>query len=224
VIVFDDINVQAVVAMCAAAKFRNAGQVCNVPSRFYVHERIAQRFIECFTAFAAELPVGPGTTPGMRMGPLINARRLDVMDHLMDDARKRGVRVCVGGSRIDRAGYFFAPTVLADVPEDALVMKEEAFGPLVPISTFTDDADVVRRANDSPYGLGAFVFTASLNRATDVSNALEAGMVGVNTTLLSRTETPFGGIKASGHGFESGVEGLEAYLRRKVILQHPPVQ
>jgi succinate-semialdehyde dehydrogenase/glutarate-semialdehyde dehydrogenase len=224
VLVFDDVDAHAVAALCAAAKFRNAGQVCNVPSRFMVHERIAPAFIACFREIAASLQVGPGTARGVQMGPLANERRVVAMESLVRDAREHGAEILAGGNRMDRPGCFFEPTVIANVPHEARVMTEEVFGPIVPITTFRDTDEAIRRANDTAYGLGSFVFTASLERATEVSDALEAGMVGVNTTVLSRTETPFGGIKASGHGFESGVEGLEAYLRKKVILQHPPVR
>lgn len=223
VIIFPDIDVDAVAAMCAAAKFRNAGQVCNVPSRFLVHERIAEQFIARFQEIAKNLRVDAGTVSDVQMGPLANSRRVDVMERLVQDARDQGARVVAGGSRIKRPGFFFEPTVIADVPDHARVMAEEVFGPIVPVSTFSNVADVISRANATTYGLGSFVFTGSLAFATEVSDALEAGMVGVNTTVLSRAETPFGGIKASGHGFESGVEGLEAFLRKKVILQHPPV-
>lgn len=224
VIVFDDVDVDAVAKVCATAKFRNAGQVCNVPSRFYVHERVADRFVEQVAAFAAALRVGPGVEPATQMGALANRRRLDVMGGFIDDARSRGATVHDVGNRPSGDGYFFAPTVIADVPDDAKIMTGEVFGPIVPVARFSDIDDVIRRANDTTYGLGSFVFTGSLERATFVSDALEAGMVGVNTTVLSRTETPFGGIKASGHGYESGVEGLHAYLRRKAILQHPPLR
>ncbi|NVH75765.1 NAD-dependent succinate-semialdehyde dehydrogenase [Paraburkholderia sp. JPY432] len=223
VIVFDDVDVEAVATACASAKFRNAGQVCNAPSRFYVHERVADRFIECAAAFAAALRVGPGVQPSTQMGALANRRRLDAMIEFADDARSRGATVLCAGNRPEGDGYFFAPTVIAEVPDNAKVMTDEVFGPIMPITRFLDVDDVIRRANDTTYGLGSFVFTASLERATLVSDALEAGLVGVNTTVLSRPETPFGGIKASGHGYESGVEGVEAYLRRKAILQHPPI-
>jgi succinate-semialdehyde dehydrogenase/glutarate-semialdehyde dehydrogenase len=195
-----------------------------VPSRFYVHERVADRFVEQVAAFAAALRVGPGVEPATQMGALANRRRLDVMGGFIDDARSRGATVHDVGNRPSGDGYFFAPTVIADVPDDAKIMTGEVFGPIVPVARFSDIDDVIRRANDTTYGLGSFVFTGSLERATFVSDALEAGMVGVNTTVLSRTETPFGGIKASGHGYESGVEGLHAYLRRKAILQHPPLR
>ncbi|WP_414447015.1 NAD-dependent succinate-semialdehyde dehydrogenase [Burkholderia sp. 22PA0099] len=224
VIVFDDVDIDAVAEACATAKFRNAGQVCNVPSRFYVHERVADRFVARVVAFAAALRVGPGIDPETRMGALANRRRLDVMQAFIDDSRSRGATVHEGGTCPAGDGFFFAPTVISDVPDDARVMTDEVFGPIVPIARFSNTEDVIRRANDTTYGLGSFVFTESLDRATRVADALEAGMVGVNTVVLSRTETPFGGIKASGHGYESGVEGLEAYLRRKAILQHAPLR
>ena len=224
VIVGRDVDIEAVAKLCAQAKFRNAGQVCNVPSRFYVHEAVYASFVAAVTRFAEQLRVGPGLAAGSDMGPLANGRRLEVMQRLVDDAVMRGARLHCGGQRIARDGYFYAPTVLSQVPAEARVMVEEAFGPIVPIAPFSDLDAVLRLANETPYGLGSFVFTESLDWATRVGDALEAGMVGINTTVLSRTETPFGGIKGSGHGHESGVEGLEAYLRRKVILQHPPVR
>jgi succinate-semialdehyde dehydrogenase / glutarate-semialdehyde dehydrogenase len=224
VIVFDDVNVDAVAAACAQAKFRNAGQVCNVPSRFYVHERVFNRFVQRVAAYAAALRVGPGVQPATQMGPLANRRRLEVMGGFIEDALALGATVQEGGRCPAGNGYFFAPTVIAEVPDHARLMKEEVFGPIVPVARFSDAEDVIRRANDTAYGLGSFVFTESLERATRMSDALEAGMVGINTTVLSRPETPFGGIKGSGHGYESGVEGLAAFMRTKAILQHPPLR
>ncbi|CAG9262417.1 NADP(+)-dependent succinate-semialdehyde dehydrogenase [Paraburkholderia caribensis] len=224
VIVFDDVDVDAVAIACATAKFRNAGQVCNVPSRFYVHERVVDRFIKRVVEFARNLRVRPGVEADSQMGALANARRRDVMVGFVDDARAHGATIHDVGRLPGDDGFFFAPTVVANVPDDAKIMREEVFGPIVPVARFSDTDDVIRRANDTTYGLGSFVFTESLDLATRVSDALEAGMVGVNTTVLSRTETPFGGIKASGHGYESGIEGLEAYMRRKAILQHSPLR
>jgi succinate-semialdehyde dehydrogenase/glutarate-semialdehyde dehydrogenase len=223
VIVFDDVDVDAVAALCATAKFRNAGQVCNVPSRFYVHDAVADRFAKRFAAIAQGLKVGGFDDTGVAMGPLANQRRVEAMSAFAESARASGTRILTGGSALQRPGFFFAPTVAVDVADDSRLMRDEVFGPIVPIGRFSHTDDVIRRANDTTYGLGSFVFTASLQRATDVADALEAGMVGINTTVLSRAETPFGGIKGSGHGFESGIEGLEAYLRKKTILQHPPV-
>ncbi|MCI2419921.1 aldehyde dehydrogenase family protein [Saccharopolyspora sp. K220] len=223
VVVFDDVDVRAVAAELAAAKFRNAGQVCNVPSRFFVHEAIAGPFIRELADLAREVKTGDGLAPGTRMGPLANQRRLDAVTKLVDDAVTGGATVVAGGRRGAGPGYFYQPTVLSGFSDEAPVFAEEVFGPVIPVTTFRDTDDVLRRANASSYGLGGFVFTASLDRATRGADELETGMVGVNTTVLSRAETPFGGIKASGHGQESGVEGLDAYLVRKTILQHPAV-
>ncbi|MFE9629016.1 NAD-dependent succinate-semialdehyde dehydrogenase [Streptomyces sp. NPDC006527] len=223
VLVFPDVDVVAVAEALARAKFRNAGQVCNVPSRFFVHESIAEEFSSQLVRFADSLKVGDGLAEGTEMGPLANVRRRDAVAALVDDAVKGGAEVLAGGRPLDGPGFFHAPTVLAGVRDDQDVFRDEVFGPVVPLTTFRDLDEAVDRANDSPYGLGSFVFTASLDAATRASDALQAGMVGVNTTVLSRAETPFGGVKASGHGQESGTEGLDAYLVRKVVLQHPPI-
>ncbi|MEV5384445.1 NAD-dependent succinate-semialdehyde dehydrogenase [Streptomyces sp. NPDC052721] len=223
VLVFPDVDAGAVAEACAKAKFRNAGQVCNVPSRFFVHESQADAFAEAFAAIAAELRVGHGLSADVEMGPLANARRRDAVQEMVDEAVAQGARVLAGGTRPAGAGFFYAPTVLADVEEKHRVFSEEVFGPVAPITTFQDADEAVARANDTGYGLGSFVFTSSLDIATRVSEDLQAGMVGVNTTVLSRAETPFGGVKASGHGQESGSEGLDAYLVRKAVLQHRPL-
>jgi succinate-semialdehyde dehydrogenase/glutarate-semialdehyde dehydrogenase len=224
VIVTADVDVAAVARALGAAKFRNSGQVCNVPARFFVHDDIYDEFVEATVRVARELVVGPGSDESSTMGPLANERRLAAMVALMDDARASGARVEVGGSAIDRAGFYFEPTVLSDVPDQAAVVAEEAFGPIVPIARYSDLNEAITRANRSEFGLGSFVFTESLEDATRISDALEAGMVAVNSTVLSRVETPFGGVKASGHGRESGSEGIESYLVRKTILQHPPLR
>jgi succinate-semialdehyde dehydrogenase/glutarate-semialdehyde dehydrogenase len=223
VIVCRDIDVEPVARALATAKFRNSGQVCNVPSRFLVHADVYERFVAALAAFAGRLVVGAATDPATEMGPLASERRFRSMQPLVDDAVARGATVRAGGHALDRPGFFFAPTVLADVPDDAAVVADEAFGPVIPASSFTSLDEAIARANDSQYGLASFVFTSSLRDATFLSDRLEAGMVGVNTTVISRTETPFGGIKSSGHGRESGTEGIESYLNRKTILQHDPI-
>jgi succinate-semialdehyde dehydrogenase/glutarate-semialdehyde dehydrogenase len=223
VLVLPDVDVAAVAEACARAKFRNAGQVCNVPSRFLVHESVAAEFAGALAGFAARLTVGDGLAEGTDMGPLANARRRDAVSALTSDAVRAGAEVLAGGEPQDGPGFFHAPTVLGGVTDDLAVFREEVFGPVVPVATFRDLDDALDRANGSPYGLGAFVFTGSLDAATRAADALCAGMVGVNTTVLSRAETPFGGVKASGHGQESGTEGLDAYLVRKAVLQHPPL-
>ncbi|GAA3690273.1 NAD-dependent succinate-semialdehyde dehydrogenase [Streptomyces iranensis] len=223
VLIFPDVSVEAVAEACAKAKFRNAGQVCNVPSRFFVHESASAEFAEAFASIASGLRVGDGLASGVEMGPLANARRRDAVEAMVDEAAEQGARILAGGGRLEGPGFFFTPTVLGDVGERHRVFSDEVFGPVVPITTFRDEDEAVQRANDTDYGLGAFVFTESLATATRVSEDLEAGVVGVNTTVLSRVETPFGGVKASGHGQESGSEGLDAYLVRKAVLQHPPL-
>ncbi|MGD9979098.1 MAG: NAD-dependent succinate-semialdehyde dehydrogenase [Hyphomonadaceae bacterium] len=216
VVVFDDVDVDKVVDASVAAKYRNAGQVCIAPSRFYVQERIYQRFADRFAEAAQALVVGAGMDEGAQMGPLANSRRVEAMERMVDDARSRGLGV-VGGARRGNQGFFFDPTVLPDAPDDALVMCEEPFGPIAPIASFKDMDDVVASANALPYGLSAYAFTTSNARALAVGRALKAGMVGVNTFAVSHPETPFGGVKDSGHGQEGGVEGLQAYFDTKLL-------
>jgi succinate-semialdehyde dehydrogenase/glutarate-semialdehyde dehydrogenase len=217
VVVFDDVDVEGVAAACVAAKFRNAGQVCIAPTRFYVQEAAYQQFVARFTEGARSLVVGDGASPGVQMGPLANARRVDAMERMIADARARGIEIGAGGARRGNEGFFFEPTVLVGVGDDALAMREEPFGPLAPIASFKDMDDVVRRANGLPYGLAAYAFTTSNRRALDIGRALKAGMVGVNSFAVSHPETPFGGVKESGHGQEGGVEGLHAYLDVKLL-------
>ncbi len=216
VVVFDDVDVDKIVSASVTSKYRNAGQVCISPTRFYVHEGIYQRFTERFTAAARALIVGDGVESDVQMGPLANSRRVDAMERMVADARDRGVKIS-GGTRRGNQGLFFEPTVLVDVPDDALVMREEPFGPIAPIAPFRDFDDVVARANGLPYGLAAYAFTSSNQRALDIGKAFKAGMVGVNNFAVSHPETPFGGVKESGHGQEGGIEGLQAYFDVKLL-------
>jgi succinate-semialdehyde dehydrogenase/glutarate-semialdehyde dehydrogenase len=216
VVVFDDVDIDNVVKASVASKYRNAGQVCISPTRFYVQEGIYQRFAALFTEAARALVVGDGLESGVQMGPLANARRVDAMERMVTDARDRGVKIS-GGVRHGNQGLFFEPTVLIDVPDDALVMRDEPFGPIAPIAPFRDFDEVVARANALPYGLAAYAFTSSNQRALDIGKALKAGMVGVNNFAVSHPETPFGGVKDSGHGQEGGIEGLKAYFDVKLL-------
>ncbi|WP_137388551.1 NAD-dependent succinate-semialdehyde dehydrogenase [Rhodoligotrophos defluvii] len=218
-IVCADADPEEAVKLGIALKFRNAGQVCAAPSRFYVHERHYRRFTDAFVAGAEQLKVGPGTEPGVNMGPLANARRLEAMAGFVADAEARGAKVLTGGRRIGNQGNFFAATVLTDVPEDARLMVEEPFGPLAPIARFSDLDDVIARANSLPYGLAAFAFTRSERNATYLGDRLESGMVSINHFGIAAPETPFGGVKESGYGSEGGSEGLEAFLQTKFISQ-----
>jgi succinate-semialdehyde dehydrogenase/glutarate-semialdehyde dehydrogenase len=219
VLVFDDVDVDKVLDACAVAKYRNAGQVCVSPTRFYVHEKIYNKFVEGFAARAKAVPVGDGIEEKNRMGPLVHARRMAAIDSLVEDAKKSGAKLQAGGARLKSPGYFYSPTVLSDVPDSARIMNEEPFGPVAVINSFTDYDAVIQQANRLPYGLAAFAFTNSAQRAKLVGEQLEAGMVGVNTFQISVPESPFGGVKESGHGSEEGIEGLEACLVTKFISE-----
>lgn len=219
VVVFGDADPEKTADTIAAFKYRNAGQVCISPTRFYVQDGIYDRFLKRFTEYAANLKLGDGLERGTTMGPLANARRLDAMEAFVNDAKERGGKIVAGGKRRGNQGYFFEPTVITEVPDDSRIMTEEPFGPLAPIVPFKTFEEVVERANALPYGLASYAFTASARTATLIGDALQSGMVGVNSIAISTPETPFGGIKESGYGQEGGIEGLEAYTNRKFISQ-----
>jgi succinate-semialdehyde dehydrogenase / glutarate-semialdehyde dehydrogenase len=219
VVVFEDADIEAAAALSVAAKFRNAGQVCVSPTRFYVHDRVHDDFVARLTSLAEALPVGDGLDPASKMGPLANSRRIDAMTKLIDDAVGHGAKLKTGGERIGNRGYFYKPTVLADVPVEARIMNEEPFGPVAVTSRFSSFDEVVAQANRLPFGLASYSFTRSVKYATAIADALESGMVGVNTFAITVAETPFGGIKESGYGSEGGIEGLDAYLNTKFIAQ-----
>jgi succinate-semialdehyde dehydrogenase/glutarate-semialdehyde dehydrogenase len=219
VIVFDDVDAASVAKIAAGGKYRNAGQVCISPTRFFVHETKYKQFLDAFTEVASGLKLGDGLDPTTQMGPMANARRLEAMDMFVADAKAKGAVVKTGGERPANQGFFYTPTVLADVPAEARIMTEEPFGPLAPIVPFKSFDEVVERANGVAYGLAAYAFTSDEKRATAIADALQWGMVGVNSLAVSTPETPFGGIKDSGHGSEGGIEGLEAYLNVKFIAQ-----
>ena len=219
VVVFDDVNPEQVADMIAAYKFRNAGQVCISPTRFYVQEGVYARFLERFSAYATGLRLGNGLEASTTMGPLANPRRLDAMDMFVKDALEQGGKIRAGGKRHGNEGFYYEPTIVTDVPDHSLIMTEEPFGPIAPIVTFKIFDEVVERANSLEFGLAAYAFTTSIARATAIGDALQTGMVGINSVAISTPETPFGGIKHSGHGSEGGIEGLEAYLNVKFISQ-----
>ncbi|GKY89943.1 NAD-dependent succinate-semialdehyde dehydrogenase [Sinisalibacter aestuarii] len=219
VIVMDDADIDKAAAMMARSKYRNAGQICITPTRFYLHEAIHDAFVEKFAAIAGGLTVGNGLDPETGMGPLANTRRLDAMEALIGNAREAGAGLRLGGERIGNAGNFWAPTVLTDVPDSADIMSVEPFGPVAVTQRFSDLDAAIREANRLPYGLSAYAFTASGATAMEISDRLEAGMIGVNFAVLTGPETPFGGIKDSGHGSEGGIEGLEGFLNTKYVAQ-----
>jgi succinate-semialdehyde dehydrogenase / glutarate-semialdehyde dehydrogenase len=219
VVVFADADPEKSAETIAAFKYRNAGQVCISPTRFYVQEPVYHRFLARFTEYAKAIKLGDGLEKGNTMGPMANARRIDTMEGFVNDAKHRGGKVVTGGNRRGNQGYFFEPTVITDVPDDSKVMTQEPFGPLAPVVTFKSFDEVVERANSLPFGLAAYTFTGSTQTATMIADALQSGMVGVNSIAISTPETPFGGVKESGYGSEGGVEGLAAYLNTKFISQ-----
>jgi succinate-semialdehyde dehydrogenase/glutarate-semialdehyde dehydrogenase len=219
VLVFEDADPEKAADTIAAFKYRNSGQVCISPTRFYVHEKNYPKFLARFTEYAKGLKLGDGLEKGITMGPLANPRRLDAMDSFVKDAKDRGGKVVTGGERQGNQGFFFQPTIVTDVPDDSKVMTEEPFGPVAPIVTFKTVDEVIERANSLEFGLAAYAFTSSEKTAAAIGDALQSGMVGVNSVAISTPETPFGGIKESGYGSEGGMEGLQAYMNTKFISQ-----
>jgi len=217
VIVCADADPVTAARKAAFAKFVNAGQVCTSPSRFLVHEDVYDEFVTEFLAAAARVVVGDGLTDGVTMGPLANPRRLKAMEEMVTDAVSRGAGLLCGGRRLDRPGFFFAPTVLTDVPADALVMTEEPFGPVAPITSFSSLDDALAVANSLPYGLAAYGFTRSSATAERLIRGFEAGILSINHCGGSVHEAPSGGVKQSGYGKEGGPEGLEGYLITKRV-------
>lgn len=217
VLVFDDADIDRAAEMLARFKIRNAGQVCVSPTRFYVQKGAYDKFLARFTDVLKNIKVGNGLEAGTEMGPLAHERRVPTMSRFVEDAVEKGAKVVLGGAPIERAGHFFAPTVITDLPEDAMLMTEEPFGPLAPVVPFTDTDEAIKRANSLPFGLSSYVFTNSLKTATKVSNALEAGMVNINHFGSALAETPFGGVKDSGIGSEGGTETFDGYLVTKFI-------
>jgi succinate-semialdehyde dehydrogenase/glutarate-semialdehyde dehydrogenase len=216
-LVFGDADLDRAVEGAMLAKMRNIGEACTAANRFYVHESVADEFTERLAARMGELKLGRGTDDGVDVGPLIDEKSRDKVAALLDDAVTKGARVVTGGQPVDGPGWFFQPTVLAGVTAEADVNREEIFGPVAPVRTFSTDEDAIRMANDTEYGLVAYLFTRDLSRAIRVSEALEYGMVGVNQGIVSNPSAPFGGVKASGVGREGGAEGIEEYLETKYV-------
>jgi len=219
VLVFDDADIQAAIGVMVHAKFRNAGQVCVSPTRFLVHEKVHDSFVDGFSKAASAIRVGNGLDEASTMGPLANERRVAAMEELVADAVDHGAELRLGGQREGNRGYFFKPTVLAHVPDSARIMNQEPFGPVAVTSTFASFDEAIERANRLPFGLAAYAFTTSSRTASDLAGHLEAGMVGINNNFINMPETPFGGVKQSGYGSEGGTEGMEAYLVTKTVSQ-----
>ncbi len=216
-IVFDDADVDAAVQGAMIAKMRNIGEACTAANRFHVAEPVASEFAERLAEKMAAMKVGRGTEDDVEVGPLIDDKQRTKVAELVEDALDRGARAVVGGHARDGAGYFFDPTVLSEVPEDARLLKEEIFGPVAPIKGFDDEEQAIAAANDTEFGLVAYVYTSNLKRALRVVEGLETGMVGLNQGMVSNAAAPFGGIKQSGFGREGGPEGIEEYLETKYV-------
>lgn len=218
-IVFDDADVEAAAQLGVAFKYRNSGQVCTSASRFFVHSRVHDQFVDAFKKNIDKIVVGDGLAADTTMGPLAAKRRIDVMERMVSDATQRGASVVAGGSRVGNRGWFYAPTLLDGVSDEATIMREEQFGPVAPVATFDDLDEVVARANSVDVGLAAYVFTKNSGRAEQMSQRLETGLVGINGMMVSLPETPFGGVNHSGYGSEGGIEGLEAFMRTKLVAE-----
>ncbi len=217
VLVFDDVDVGHVLDVMVAAKFRNAGQVCVSPTRFIVQDGVFDRFRDGFVERVNAIKVGNGLDEANDMGPMANPRRPEAMDRMIGDAVARGGALLAGGERIGNLGYFFAPTVLADVPLDAEIMNEEPFGPVAILNRYATEAEMIAEANRLPYGLAAYSWTNDSRRQKRLASEIETGMFCVNTTMLGGADTPFGGVKWSGHGHEDGPEGVMACMVLKTV-------
>jgi succinate-semialdehyde dehydrogenase/glutarate-semialdehyde dehydrogenase len=219
-LVFADADLDAAVDGAVLAKMRNVGEACTAANRFHVHRSVAADFARRLALRLESMKIGRGTDPAVEVGPLIEAKARDKVADLVDDATAKGARVVTGGRPLVGPGYFYAPTVLDEVPHDARLLREEIFGPVAPVVPFDDDDDALAAANDTEYGLVAYAYTSSLARALQVAEALETGMVGLNQGLVSNPAAPFGGVKHSGFGREGGHEGINEYLSVKYVAVH----
>ncbi len=219
VIVCDDADIDTAADMLAPFKFRNAGQVCISPTRFYVQEGAYDKFVARFLAKVEKVKVGDGLATDTKMGPLAQRRRVAAVAGFIDDAHQRGATVLTGGKALPGEGNFFEPTVIADIPDDSRLMTEEPFGPVAGMVRFKTIDEVLKRANSLPFGLASYVFTTSTRNAHVLSNGIEAGMVSINHFGMAVAETPFGGIKDSGYGSEGGMETFDGYLNTKFVTQ-----
>jgi succinate-semialdehyde dehydrogenase / glutarate-semialdehyde dehydrogenase len=216
-LVFDDADVDAAVDGAMVAKMRNIGEACTAANRFHVADGVAGEFAEKLAKRMEAMKVGRGTEEGVEVGPLIDGDQREKVADLVEDAVGKGARALVGAEKMEGAGYFYRPTVLHDIPEDATLLKEEIFGPVAPVASFDSEEAAVAAANDTEYGLVAYVYTSDLKRALRVCEGIETGMVGLNQGMVSNASAPFGGIKHSGFGREGGIEGIEEYLETKYV-------
>jgi len=216
-LVFEDADLDAAIEGAMIAKMRNVGEACTSANRFHVHESVAEEFAGKLAERMGALKVGRGTEEGVDVGPLIDEDQRSKVAELVDDAVEKGAKAVIGGSKVDGKGSFYEPTVLSGVPDDARLLGEEIFGPVAPIRTFTGEDEAIAAANDTEYGLVAYLYTRDLKRALRVCEALETGMIGLNQGMVSNAGAPFGGVKASGVGREGGNEGILEYLETKYV-------
>jgi len=216
-LVFGDADLDAAVEQAVIAKMRNIGESCVAANRFHVHESVADEFAHRLAEKLGAMKIGRGTEDGVEVGPLIDDKQRGKVAELVDDAVGKGAKVLTGGEKVGDRGYFYAPTVLSGISDDAALLREEIFGPVAPVKTFSTDDEAIAAANDSEFGLVAYVFTRDLNRVLRVSESLEVGMLGLNKGLVSNPAAPFGGVKESGFGREGGHEGIDEYLSVKYI-------
>ena len=219
IVVFEDADIEKSTTLALASKFRNNGQTCICANRLYVHESIAESFTERLKEKVSQLKIGNGLDEDTDLGPLIYEKAIVKVQSHIDDAVKKGAEITCGGSKWNGGlkGHFYEPTILTKVQDDMLIMNEETFGPILPIQTFTDEESVIKKANDTDYGLAAYIFTESMNRAIHVSEKLDYGIVGINEVFPATPEAPFGGIKQSGIGKEGGHYGMDEFLEKKFI-------
>ncbi|MEA2137990.1 MAG: succinate-semialdehyde dehydrogenase / glutarate-semialdehyde dehydrogenase, partial [Solirubrobacteraceae bacterium] len=221
-LVFEDADLGAALDGAMIAKMRNIGEACTAANRFHVHESLAEEFASGLAQRMGKLRIGRGSEDGVEVGPLVDEDQLAKVAELVDDAVGRGGRVLCGGERVERPGHFYRPTVLADVPPDARILREEVFGPVAPVRSFASEQQAVAEANDTEFGLVAYLYTRDLARALRVCERLETGMVGLNQGLVSNAAAPFGGVKHSGFGREGGPEGIAEYLETKYVAMPAP--
>ncbi|RQW42912.1 NAD-dependent succinate-semialdehyde dehydrogenase [Novosphingobium sp. LASN5T] len=217
VLVFGDADIDRALDTMVTSKYRNAGQVCVSPTRFIVEESVFDRFRDGFVERVKAIRVGNGLDEGAQMGPMANARRPEAMERLIGDATARGAKLLAGGERVGNAGFFYAPSVLSEIPLDAAVLNEEPFGPVALLNPFRGEEAMIEEANRLPYGLAAYAWTQDGKRQQRVAREIESGMVGINTTMIGGADAPFGGVKWSGHGAEDGPEGVMACLVTKAV-------
>jgi succinate-semialdehyde dehydrogenase/glutarate-semialdehyde dehydrogenase len=219
-LVFEDADVDAAVEGALIAKMRNGGEACTAANRFHVHESVAAEFAEKLAARIGDFKVGRGTEDDVKMGPLIDEAQRSKVAELVEDAVGKGAKVLTGGAKVDGAGYFYEPTVLTDIAQGSDLLDEEIFGPVAPVIGFSSDDEAIAAANNTEYGLVAYVYTQDINRAFKVIERLDTGMIGLNQGMVSNAGAPFGGVKQSGFGREGGPEGIEEYLETKYVAMN----